>query len=341
MENNEFIDNNIMDDKHLVIYKDNFLDKYYCNKCGYYTERKSQWIRHSKTKKHNNYNYSKQLYICYSCNMSFSSRTTMWRHSKNCISETVPNNNQDTHIIIPDINPINTNESINNSMKNNKNIGNSDGKYPNDMILRKKDEIIALKDKQIEDIKDMFLSLVEQNKELQNQVLELAKKPHITNIKTQNNINILNYLNTECKDAMNLSEFVKNFEITFDDLDTLRKNGIYHSIKTTFVKSLIDMEYNKRPIHCSDKKRKKFYVKEHNNWDKDEENKKIQSAIIQISNKQCKTLQKWKIHNPDWLDNDEKQENANMITLELSKIYEQKEKNKLVNDLTSLTFNVK
>ena len=28
------------------------------------------------------------------------------------------------------------------------------------------------------------------------------------------------------------------------------------------------MEYNKRPIHCTDKKRKQFYIRDKNSWNR-------------------------------------------------------------------------
>jgi hypothetical protein len=197
-----------------------------------------------------------------------------------------------------------------------------------------------------ENMKDMFLKMVEQNKELQNiiseqnnKIIELASQPKlIQNInKQENNFNILQYLNNECKDAMNLSEFVTNLKITNNDLLNLRNKGLLDSFRTTFIERLKNMEQNKRPIHCSDKKRKKFYVKDEDVWDKDNNNMKINKAINKVSLKQCETLKKWKISNPYWLNDDSEQEHVNKITQEISKIYDDKEKIKIYNDLTQFS----
>lgn len=180
--------------------------------------------------------------------------------------------------------------------------------------------------------------LIKENKELQCQVVELAKEPKtITNIGTQNNFNIVHYLNTDCKDAMNLTDFIRQFQISYHDLLQLKEKGVLHTFKHTFVKHLQDMELTKRPIHCSDKKRKKFYVKDYDIWSKDEEHKKIKGAIKNMTNEQCRTLQKWKKINPDWLDNESKQEDVNEITKKICSVYDTKERNKLINELSVLT----
>ena len=197
-----------------------------------------------------------------------------------------------------------------------------------------------------DDMKTMFLRMVEQNKELQtiiseqnNKIIELASQPKlIQNInKQENNINILQYLNNECKDAMNLTDFVTNLKVTYEDLVQLKNNGLIDSFRATFIERLKNMEQNKRPIHCSDKKRKKFYVKDENVWDKDNDNIKLNKAINKLSLKQCETLKDWKKSNPYWLNNEKSQEYVNKVTQEISKIYDCKEKIKMYNDLTQFS----
>ena len=68
------------------------------------------------------------------------------------------------------------------------------------------------------------------------------------------------------------------------------------------------MDITERPIHCSDKKRLQFYVKNDNEWTKDKNNKKLDMSIEKVSVKQLKSIQDWVETNPDYLDSDSKRE---------------------------------
>ena len=126
----------------------------------------------------------------------------------------------------------------------------------------------------------MFMELVEKNQELQTQLLELAKEPKTIIQKQHNNsFNLNNFLNIQCKDAMNLSDFLEQLKVTFNDLIYLGDHGFIKSVQNTFVKQLKDLDQTKRPIHCTDRKRKTLYVKDENKWEKDDE--KIQKTIKQ------------------------------------------------------------
>ena len=99
-------------------------------------------------------------------------------------------------------------------------------------------------------------------KELMLKCTELAEKPTTINNTTNNTqLNVMNYLNTECKDAMNLTDFINSFEFSIKDLEMLNSKGYQEVMEKTFVKQLCDMDKTKRPIHCSDKKRKSFLYK--------------------------------------------------------------------------------
>jgi len=151
----------------------------------------------------------------------------------------------------------------------------------------------------------MFMELMEKNQELQEQILELSKEPK-TIIKNQNNsFNLNNFLNVDCKDAMNLSEFLDTLQYTFKDLLYLGEKGFVKSIQNTFVKQLGDMDQTKRPIHCTDKKRKIMYVKDEDRWEKDNDNEKIASAIKTMNKKQLSAFSDHSKTRPeDYLDYD-------------------------------------
>ena len=70
------------------------------------------------------------------------------------------------------------------------------------------------------------------------------------------------------------------------------------------MKQLNDMKPTERPIHCTDAKRCKFYVKDENNdWKKDAENKKIDKSISDITLKQIKMLKVWEYAHSSWNSN--------------------------------------
>ena len=128
---------------------------------------------------------------------------------------------------------------------------------------------------------------------------------HVPISKTQNNtFNVLQYLNTDCKDAMNLSDMINQLQISLQDLVYLGHNGFIKSVENTFVKKLKNMEQTKRPIHCTDKKRKKVFIKEENKWERDNQHKKLAVAIDAINKKQMSALSKHHNLHPNWNEND-------------------------------------
>ena len=150
-------------------------------------------------------------------------------------------------------------------------------------------------------LKELVYKLLDENNGLTNKIVDMAKQPTnvITNNQT-NNFNVLNYLNNECKEAMNLSDFIAQLQISFDDLLIIKDKGFVPSIEHSFINKLKNMEQALRPIHCTDKKRKSVYVKDENKWTRDSNHKKINKAITDVNNKQYKTLNDWFKKNPTW-----------------------------------------
>ena len=152
----------------------------------------------------------------------------------------------------------------------------------------------------------LLMKLIETNEDLKEQIIDLASKPRTINNNSNNKtFNLNNFLNVDCKDAMNLSDFLETIEYTFKDLLYLGEKGFVKSIENTFVKQLGDMEQTKRPIHCTDKKRKTMYVKDEDSWEKDNDNEKIASAIKTMNKKQLSAFTTHSKSRPeDYLDSD-------------------------------------
>lgn len=216
--------------------------------------------------------------------------------------------------------------------------------------MKQKHEKIQLaiegKSVEVETLTNLVQTLITENKDLQDKLVEIASIPrvihHTTNTNSNNKTyNIINYLNTECKDAFNLSDFVKDLPISFDDIKDVKEIGYVSSIKNTLLKSLHDVEQNKRPIHCTDRKRKQFYVKDENKWFKDTLNEKAKETIEKINNKQLNALENWKIMNPKWNHCDQKFDKICDIQRTLLSMYSSRDKkqkvvNKILTNLTEL-----
>ena len=118
-----------------------------------------------------------------------------------------------------------------------------------------------------------------------------------------NNVSINVFLNEHCKDAMNLTDFVNQIRITLDDLMKTRQSGYVDGIANIFIRNLRDLSDVERPIHCSDKKRLKFYVKEDDKWDKDDGDK-MKKAIDEVAIKQVRAIKGWEDTHPGYLEDD-------------------------------------
>ena len=139
---------------------------------------------------------------------------------------------------------------------------------------------------------------------LTNELVEtIGKIAGNNNCNNTNNISINMYLNEQCKNAMNLEDFVKNITVSLQDLDYSKQNGYAKGITNIFMKQLADLEPTERPIHCSDKKRLQFYVKDDNKWEKDKDNKKLTSSIKSVGMEQVKKMSEWEKDHPDYMNN--------------------------------------
>jgi hypothetical protein len=134
------------------------------------------------------------------------------------------------------------------------------------------------------------------NNKIKNKTMGNTNNNHLNNC---GNFNVNIFLNEQCKDAINLSDFVKSLEITFENLKIVNQTGMEESVSALILKGLENMDVCKRPIHCTDQKRDVMYVKEEEKWEKDEGNDKLKSSIDDISRRHAYTLKKFKDANPD------------------------------------------
>jgi hypothetical protein len=115
-------------------------------------------------------------------------------------------------------------------------------------------------------------------------ITEIANKPVTTisnNNKNENNhFNMNMFLNETCKDAMNLSDFMKNLTVTMEDMEITGQLGFVKGMTRIIVNNLNALDVCKRPIHCSDAKRETLYVKNNGVWEKETDDKQFTKELI-------------------------------------------------------------
>jgi hypothetical protein len=252
---------------------------FYCLKCDFKCDKKGDWNRHVLTKKHKTEYVVKNVkpiikktkqFACY-CGEILNSRTTLWRHKNNC--------------------------------KQPKNIDTFENTEHNEKISG---ELII---KLLSQNNDLHQMLIEQNK----QIFELTKEVKVVNNTTNNttnnnNFNLQVFLNDTCKDAVNLVDFVESLQVQLNDLEETARLGYSEGVSRIFINGLNELDVNKRPIHCSDAKRETLYIKDQDEWTKDDTNKtKLSKAIKTVGRKNIQQIFEWQKKNPEYKDPESKQ----------------------------------
>lgn len=247
--------------------------EFYCIFCDFKCSKTSDWNRHVETKKHryrhngNGMEIKKNAEYKCLCGKTYTTNSGLWKHRKLC-----------NFTFCDDTNSV-TMEQL-----------------PTDFKITT----------------EMFYDLLKQNNELQKSIIALAKEklPTISNNCNNTNTNTFNlqiFLNETCKDAINISDFVNQIQLTVSDLEETGKLGYAEGISRVFLKNLNGMDDTSRPIHCSDSKREILYIKDDNQWHKETTDKPIlTNAIKQIANKNIKQITEWQKLHPDYNNPDSK-----------------------------------
>ena len=250
--------------------------KFICENCDFVCSKKSDYERHILTRKHKNDDKKEQKNaeknVCI-CGKSFKYRQGLFVHRKTCI-------NYEKNVT-------------------------TDGVILETEINKKID---STTDKEL---KELVKDLIKQNGELVKTINEIVPKIGNTNITNNNNnnnsFNLNVFLNEQCKDALNISDFIDSLKITLEDLLFSKTNGISRGITDVMIKGLKDLDIHKRPIHCTDIKRDIMYIKDEDKWLKDDNHDMMKNTIVKIADKERTALQQWAIDNPDWMDTERKQ----------------------------------
>ena len=181
----------------------------------------------------------------------------------------------------------------------------------------------------------MFMAIMEKNNELQTTLLEvLPKIGDTTNSHKTNNFNINVFLNEQCKDAINIMDFVNSLQLKLKDLECMGKLGFVEGTSKIFINGLKELELHKRPIHCSNINSETLYVKDNDTWEKENDNKdKMKKAIDGINKANIKQIPHWILENPTYTEDEEYMKIiSNVIKMDI-----EEDKNKIINNVAKET----
>ena len=142
-----------------------------------------------------------------------------------------------------------------------------------------------------------------------NQNSMITTNNNVTNNTQNNNFNMNFFLNEQCKNAMNISDFLKTIQVEVEDVANVGKLGYVEGISRIFIRALNNLDIYERPIHCTDLKREVMYVKDNGIWEKEGEDKSsMKKALEIISHRNVMKIKAWTDANPSWKTHYSKEE---------------------------------
>ena len=282
----------------------------------------------------------KRIYKCINCKKTYKAANGLWYHSKKCqpkqniqieLQENKLKNefkqydynidlfSDKCEYIISENNKSTYDYNTDCDDNNNNNNNNNNNEIIAELIKQNQEfkEIIIQQNKSFKeffiDQKELFVDqnemFIEQTKEFKelfleqnNKLIELVSEPKTinTNNNNTNNFNINMFLNETCKDAMNISDFIKNIEVEMHELENIGRNGYVSGMTDIFLSRLKLLDVTKRPLHCSDLKREVMYFHEKNQWNKDNANHDILRKLFKcITAHNLGQMEKWQELNPN------------------------------------------
>jgi hypothetical protein len=113
-------------------------------------------------------------------------------------------------------------------------------------------------------------------------------------------------------------EFVDSIKFQLSDLESVGELGYIKGISNIIIRNLKALDENMRPVHCSDLKREKIYIKDADKWEKESaDNKILKNAIKYIAHKNVKMIPAFREKYPDCIYSDSrKSDQYNRLIIE-------------------------
>jgi hypothetical protein len=279
--------------------------KFLCVVCDYCSSYQTNYAKHLLTAKHrmltqmltnadaNDTNVPKNAtasnankYEC-SCGKKYSQRQSLFRHRKTCVFLQKGDLDEETAVIVEDSNKLGVNTGV-----------------ILDIIKENQEFKTLLVDQQ-----KQVMELQKENNILMNKMVEISQNsltvPRTINGNNNNNttntqFNLNFFLNETCKNAINFTDFIDNIQVTDNDLENNAKMGFVEGVTKIIMDNLKQLELIERPIHCTDVKRETIYVKDEDQWEKDNSKEVIQKGIQEITRKNMCQLSEWRENNPEY-----------------------------------------
>lgn len=280
--------------------------KYECFKCDYTTCRKDDFKKHCQTIKHKGSveeargvegAVNLKTFECLICKKVLQTSGGLWKHKQKCNVNTQITNGPAPHgandqivnvlkAVLPPILENFTTQTINSQ------------------------EFMKTQVAQLNSSQEMMLKLAEMftesvknlsNNTTNNTMNHSNNNSNNTN-SNNNTFNLQIFLNETCKDAFNLSDFIKTITVDCKDIEEFNKKGYVDATCELIIKHLSALDVEKRPIHCTDAKRETVYVKENDKWEKEDDNyTKLQFLIDEVQKINLRVLKVWKDKHPGCL----------------------------------------
>lgn len=276
------------------------------------------------------------------CGKQYKYRAGLWKHKKYCSIMNNMNLNNANHIV-PKIVNSDLSENICDINESNKSYIPIQHEIQYNIETGKEENIQTdTIQEDIHELKTILKEVILENTRLNETIQEQNHK--LDNIKvgntsiTQNNFNVMNYLNNECKDAMNIFEFIDSLQIDLKHCQRIADQGYFKPFQDVFIKALTDLEQNKRPIHCTDVKRNSSYIKNYENkWVRDNDNEVLENAFDYLQHKQVIEFRKHKNHKPKWMEDDGNLDFFNNFVCNVYEMNDRDEGPKLMKKLITTT----
>ena len=281
---------------------------FFCKICNFKCSYKYHWERHLTTDKHKcliatNKKREDLNYDC-KCGKKYKHLSSLCNHRKKCTYfithplEKLENNME----YFSEGNDLSGDESI--ETEHTKIIqAKDDYKIDSSTVI----EII----KQNQDFKNLLIEqremMLDQNNKIIEQnakLLEISKQTPVvinqTNNQT-NNFNLNFFLYEQCKNALNIQEFLDNIQLNVSDIEATGRLGYVNGISRILINKLKEIDIYSRPLHCTDYKRETVYIKNENAWEKEDSEKPTLKQIVKIvAKKNLRQLPAWQEENPDF-----------------------------------------
>ena len=263
--------------------------KFMCEKCDFTTSKQNEYDRHIETNKHkrlhglqeqNSIVVESTTFKC-KCGKIYRHHTSLAKHKRGCDGLNTPDN-----------------ISVVSSTDNNKEqVTGGSVSFNENVIITK----------------DMFMAILNDRQEMMKIIKSLSEQQNsnttINDHSTNNSNNTTNshnptfnmnmFLNEKCKDAMNMKDFVNSIQLNMTDLENVGRLGYVEGMSNIFIDNLQKTDIYKRPVHCSDVKRETLYVKENDQWEREEpDHPKMTNAILAVEHKNVILVNEWAKANP-------------------------------------------